>query len=310
MSNRWWIGASVFLVAAGLLALTGCDRGPSAAQNTAPPATTAPSATRPSGVALGNDVASNLRKQAEGGDVQAMMVLGRFYESRNDREEARKWYQKASEAGDASAGAALRNLEGRDSALSVAIPPPASPDGESAPEVPLPEIVPPPLDLGGGGTTPTTGPADNEPIDRTKTRWKDLLKLVDTSNFLTGTKPDVQGQFMGISASPDKTITIAAAGKDPDQLEGVTTVIRIKNKLEIAADPRLAQVATIAAYVTRDNVNMADLVEWVTTYLKSGKRSEPIMRNGWRITVSGPAAEGIQDPLEFKGSAVMIEMKK
>ena len=59
-----------------------------------------------------------------------------------------------------------------------------------------------------------------------------------------------------------------------------------------------------------NGVSKTELIEWITQYLTSGKRSEPIMRNGWGITISGPAAEGIPDPNERLGAAVMVEMKK
>src|SRR5207244_3289369 len=107
----------VLLLAAGAaLAPIGCDRkvqGERPEDGSNPPST-AP-ATRATSIELGKDMAGDLRRKAEAGDVQAMMVLGRFHESRNsvtDRAEARKWYQRAADAGDASAADALRSLDG------------------------------------------------------------------------------------------------------------------------------------------------------------------------------------------------------
>src|ERR1051325_7960167 len=120
--------------------------------------------TRGSAIDLGRDVAGDLRRRANDGDVQAMMVLARFYESRNsetDRAEARRWYKRAADAGDSSAKDALRTMEAREKGLPEPGP---STDASSA-------------QAGADGERPATQVADADPIDRTKTRWKDLMRL-------------------------------------------------------------------------------------------------------------------------------------
>ena len=152
--------------------------------------------------------------------------------------------------------------------------------------------------------------AADEPVDPAKTRWKDLMRVIDTHNFLTTVRSTDEYKFLGGAFSPDKQLSLFAAGQSPDQLEGVSAIIRVRNKLDPGSSDRVAQIATIAAYVTRDNVNKLEMVDWIKTYLSTGKSSEPILRNGWRIIVSGPAAEGRQDPNEHLGAAVLIEIKK
>jgi len=190
------------LLLAGCVApmIGGCERsedlrpedtspvGPAAASSTPPPAPApapAPTpATRSTAIDLGRDVAGDLRRRAEDGDVQAMLVLGRFYESRKgetDQVEARRWYKRAADAGEASAHEALRNMDARENGTLT----------QDASTGTAPSAA------------PTTAPADSDPIDPTKTRWKDIIRLVDTSSFITVAKPDAEGQFMAISAAPD-----------------------------------------------------------------------------------------------------------
>jgi hypothetical protein len=315
-----------------IFVLTACDRSDSSARpedatgqpsltgdsrSAAPPTTSA--TTRKTGIEFGRDVAGDLRKRAEGGDVQAMMVLGRFYESRNsdtDRAEARKWYRRAADAGDASAEEALRNLDGRGKSPTIDLPDVTSAagspeDGDSS----LPQTLVPGLPMlsneplpAGPGSESTTRPAG--PIDPTKTRWKDLTRVIDTSNFLTSIRSTDEFKFLGAAASPDRGISLFAAGQSADALEGVSAIIRVRNRLDPASSDRVAQAATIAAYVTHENVSKVEMINWVKQYLTTGKSSEPILRNGWRIIVSGPAAEGVQDPNDHLGAAVLVEIKK
>ena len=244
---------------------------------------------------------TELLRRANEGDVTSMMVLGRWHESRNtekDRAEARSWYARAAAAGDASAQQALHSLDAREQALAAGMPSnvvaAGSGDGAATRPAPRPTSVP----------TLKPLPADG------KFGWKDVLETVDTTGFLTDTMPNYQGQFMGISTDPAKTITVAAAGPSENDLTQVTAVVRIANKVDPGASQRVAQVGILANRVTRDNVTPAEIVEWIAGYLNTNQRSEPIYRNGWRITVSGPKAEGIADAKEHLGAAVMVELKK
>ena len=106
------------------------------------------------------------------------------------------------------------------------------------------------------------------------------------------------------------SIVVAAMGPSESDLNEVTAVIRVKNRVDPSTSPRVAQAGAVAARVTADNVNPREFLEWIQQYLQTERRSEPIFRNGWRITVSGSAAEGRKDPKPQLGTAVMIEMKK
>jgi hypothetical protein len=320
------------LIGLCLFVLASCEKGSDRPEDTlAPPgsnpaAAAAPASTQTTSINLGSDVAGDLRKRAEGGDVQAMLVLGRFYESRNtdsNRTEAAKWYKKAAATGDASAAEALRSMERRASAASH--PATGTNATASSPSPSFSLNLPEELNTGdtgytpgtgaGAATGPATGPttaaaADNDPIDPTKTRWKDLVRIIDTKSFLTSIRSTDEFKFLGGTASPDRSISLFAAGQSPDALEGVTAIIRVRNKLDPGSSDRVAQMATIAAFVTRDNVSKQEMIQWVKAYLTTGKSTEPILRNGWRIIVSGPAAEGVRDDHDYLGAAVLIEMKK
>jgi len=261
--------------------------------------------TQPTSIELGGNVAGDLRRKAEGGDVQAMLVLGRFHESRDtdkDRAEARKWYQCAADAGEPSGLEAIRHLDARAQQAQTEAQSAASASTAPAAELSLTPSSHP---------AASAGPiASTEPIDPARTRWTDLTRLIDTRTFLGGAKLDYHGQFIALIQAPDKTITLAAAGPDGDTLTGVTAIVRVRNKLDASTSDRVGQVATLAAYVTRDNVSKHELIDWIQQYLNTGRRSEPMFRNGWRITISGPAAEGKRDDNEHLGAAVMVEMKK
>jgi hypothetical protein len=297
-----------------------CEKTPDRPEDTLAPSTSAsPAATRATSINLGSDVAGDLRKRAEDGDVQAMMVLGRFYESRNtpaDRAEASKWYKKAADTGDTSAAEAIRAMENRARAATLPAGQNAIADGATSPSFSL--DVPDEFNTGGAGgaptPAPTTGPAtaavDTDPIDPTKTRWKDLMRIIDTKNFLTSIRSTEEYKFLGAAASPDRGISLFAAGQTPDTLEGVSAIIRVKKTLDPGSSDRVAQMATIAAFVTRENVKKQEMIDWVKAYLTTGKSTEPVMRNGWRIFISGPAAEGVRDPNDYLGAAVLVEMKK
>jgi hypothetical protein len=241
---------------------------------------------------------TELLRRANDGDVTSMMVLGRWHESRNsekDRAEARSWYSRAAAAGDPSAQQALHSLDAREQALAAGMPSEVVADrGATTKPAKAPTSV------------PTHKPL---PLDG-KFRWTDVMESVDTTGFITDTMPNYQGQFMGLSTDPSKTITVAAAGPNENDLNQVTAVVRVPNKVDPGSSHRVQQVGILANRVTRDNVNPAEIVDWITQYLNTGQRSEPIYRNGWRITVSGPQAEGIKDAKEHLGAAVMVELKK
>jgi hypothetical protein len=116
--------------------------------------------------------------------------------------------------------------------------------------------------------------------------------------------------FMGRASSRDGSIVVAAMGPSDSDLTEVTAVIRVRNRVDPGSSPRVAQAGAVTARVTNDNVNQREFLEWITQYLQAEQRSEPIFRNGWRISISGTAAEGRADPRPQRGTAVMIEMKK
>jgi len=133
---------------------------------------------------------------------------------------------------------------------------------------------------------------------------------LDTTSFKTQSNPNFQGKFVVLSTAPDKTIIVAGGGPSENDLDQITMVIRVRNKAEPGTSPRVAEVAAIANMVTRDNVSRAEIVDWITQYIKTGAKLEPIFRNGWEITVTGTAAEGLKDPRELLGVAVMVELKR
>ena len=251
---------------------------------------------------LANRGPVDIRKAAEGGDAAAMVILGRSYQSLGQMKEARSWYAKSAEAGNEEGKAALASLDA----------PPARPT--TAPD--LAASRPSPSDTSANRIVPSSAAkrrATSAPApaaDPTKVRWVDLTYLLDYEDMLVKTDPDVRGRFMGVTTARDNTITVAAMGNSAEDLDEVTAVVRVRNKLEPSTSPRIAQAGSVAALVTKDNVNQREFIEWVTQYLQSGQRSEPIFRNGWRIMVSGSAGEGKQDKREYLGTAVMVEMKR
>ena len=78
----------------------------------------------------------------------------------------------------------------------------------------------------------------------------------------------------------------------------------------IAVLREVGNQTAVATRVTNDNVNQREFADWILNYLRTHEKSEPIFRNGWRITVSGSAAEGIEDTKAHLGAAVMVEMKR
>lgn len=305
-SAKWLLLFS--LMVCGSIANWGCDQTPQldpeqpentpvkpqASDDAAPTAPT----TRSTGIVLGG-VADDLRRKAEGGDVQSMLVLGRFLETRNteaDRAEARKWYEKAAASGDASAKDAVKAMDARAKAM-------MGEDDEVTTTAPVAQAT----------TAPSEQPArraSTRPRDPSKVAWDEVIESIDPTGFAIGVKNNHQGKFVALAMSPDKTITIAAAGDKGDDLEGVSIVMRIRNRQDPANSIRVMQTAAIANHVTRENVTQREIVDWIKQYLATNQKSEPIFRNGWRITVTGPAAEGIKDDKEHLGAGVMVELKR
>jgi hypothetical protein len=116
--------------------------------------------------------------------------------------------------------------------------------------------------------------------------------------------------FMGRATSRDGSIVVAAMGPSDSDLTEVTAVIRVRNRVDPGTSPRVAQAGAVTSRVTNDNVNQGEFLEWITRYLQTEQRSEPIFRNGWRISISGTIGERTKDPKPQLGTAVMIEMKK
>ncbi len=240
------------------------------------------------------------RRLAEGGDVDAMLLLGRSHESLGQRTLAKQWYGKAAAAGSEAGKKALENLDA-----------PPKPPVPTRPVNTVPQVASAPSD---DPIVTTTSRRSQKPpppsADPSKLRWIDITSMFDAADFVVATKPNVQGKFIGVMTAPDNTITVAASGTGELDLNEVTTVVRVKNKQDPTSTPRIGQAGALTARITNDNVNQREFVEWVTQYLRTEQRSEPIFRNGWRIMISGSVAEGVQDKKEHLGAAVMIEMKK
>ena len=295
------------------IVLGGCDEAPTVPEDSLPShatsadpfaAPTAPSV----GLAKGLD---DYRRLAEGGDVDAMMVLGRGEESLGNRDAARQWFTKAAEKGNQSAKAALAALDSPNGA-----PRDASPS-EYASSRPSPSNQhTTDSQYATSATLPTSKPTalkhvSTVPVgDPGKLRWEELLDSLDTTNFTTLADPSVRGKFVGMSTSPDKTIKILTQGPAGNNLQMVHVVLRVKSKIDPGSSERVLQAAAIAARVTRDNVSQPELIEWITKYLKTGEKSEPIFRNGWQITITGAAGQGFKDRMESLGTSVVVELKK
>jgi hypothetical protein len=299
-SLKW---TTTMLLAALCAALSACDRSPTPAVDDTPPelAATRPAATEPivkSNIELGDPLPS-MRARAEGGDIGAMVSLGRAYESLGsaaNKIEARKWYEKAAKLGDSSAKESLAMMDAA-----------AAPPKDGAP-------------LRIGSTTgPSTEPvarSSSGPVNLDKLSWQEILNCFDNKDFATVAQPNFRPKptdplmFLGLTTSPDKTMTAAVSGAESGDINAVSVVLRVRNRQDLATNKRIQQAATIASTVTRGNVSQNEFVDWVTKYLMSGVKSEPLFRNGWRISVSGTAGEGVQDPKKYLGEAVLIEMKK
>jgi hypothetical protein len=236
-----------------------------------------------------------------------MLLLGRSHESLGQRADARKWYQRAADAGSEEGKEALAQLDA-----------PAS-TRPSSPTTSPTDVA----SVGNGSSQALTGPSTRRvavaplpPGDPSKLRWIDLAAILNYEDMVSDTKvvPASARQpaprFIGLTSSKDKGITVAAMGPNEGELDEVTAVIRVRNRVDPGTSPRVAQAGAVAARVTGDNVNQREFLEWVTNYIQNEQRSEPIFRNGWRITISGYAAERYRDPAPHLGKAVMIEMKK
>ena len=157
----------------------------------------------------------------------------------------------------------------------------------------------------------TTAPAPNP--DPTKLRWVDVTYLLDYEDMVEQPlPPDKIGRVGFITTSRDKGIFVATVGRSADDLNEISAIIRVRNKADPAISSRVSQASALTGLVTNDNVNRAEFIEWVTRYLQTEQKSEPIFRNGWTITISGYKGEGKPrlDKYPHLGTAVMIEMKK
>ena len=326
------------LALAVLTGAAGCDEStdpslvPPAAESPAPappaPATTAPTAgptsSAPGASANPIDVSARTpaehRKAAEAGDVGSMLLLGRSHESLGQAAEARKWYRRAADAG---------SEEGKQALAAIDAPPtrPAPPDGTSTVTTTAPAAF-----AGADPSSPSSTSRDDPTTRRVpvaplppgepgKLRWIDLGAVLNYEDIVSDGRDipasavagggDPNGTvFIGRMTSRDAGIVVAAMGPTEKELTEVSVVIRLRNKVDPGSSPRVSQAGAIAARVTADNVNQREFLEWVTQYLQTEQRSEPIFRNGWRISVSGFAAEGHKDPKPLLGTAVIIEMKK
>lgn len=305
------------LLLAAVIALNGaCDR--DTASNVDPEAKARAereAATRPapkSAIEIGDPLAS-YKRRAEAGDVSAMIFLGRNYESLGSsrREEARKWYKMAADAGDASAQEALAKFEAAASQPAIVELPEFT--------TPLPAPTTAAIDLAPGVLvvpSATSRPTTQQPGDLSKVRWQDVLAAVDTTDFVNVVRDDYKPKnedhtiFVGLSTARDKTITIAGSGRKSDNVVQVTVIIRVRNRQNLGDSSRVAQAAAVVNQVTRNNVMQREFIAWVTEYLSTGRRIDPIYRNGWQILISGPSAEGKADPSKHLGEAIVIEMKK
>ena len=283
---------------------------------TAPSSGTAPSATA---ATTGPRTPAEYRKAAEAGDVPSMLLLGRSHESLGQAAEARKWYQRAADAGSEDGKRALAQLT-------------AGPTTKQSPVAATtsPTVIPQAGGNGNGnGSGETNAAASTQrvavaplpPGDPTKLRWIDIGAVLNYADIISDgqTVPAdpslsaANGQrqvFMGRMTSRDAGIIVAAMGPSESDLTEVTAVIRVRNRVDPGTSPRVAQAGAVTARVTNGNVNQNEFVEWITRYLQTDQRSEPIFRNGWRISISGTIGEGKKDPRPQLGTAVMIEMKK
>jgi hypothetical protein len=268
-------------------------------------------------VALGDPLTS-LQKRAEGGDVPAMLALGRAHEAivgESHRAEAKKWYEKAAAAGDPSAKEALRMMDAQVAATTRAA---AEAEAEAA------RIAAKAMananargtastqSTAGASTPGTTAPSANVgPVS-----WNEIVGSIDTKDFVTVSRPGYQKtpsdkpMFIGLTTAPDKTLTVAASGPTGETIDACSIVLRVRNRQDIGRNDRVAQAAAVAGVLTRGNVALKDMSDWISNYLMTGAASDLVFRNGWSIKVSGTNAEGMRDPKAHLGEAVLVEMKK
>jgi hypothetical protein len=310
-----WIWPLVLLASA--FAPTGCDRPPPPSDNPeAKVAAERAAATRgapKSAIEIGDPLAS-YRRRAEAGDVSAMIFLGRSYEAlggAKNKQQARDWYQKAADVGDESAkqliatmdAAATRPYEADPIPVATTPPPPTSAPVELAPGV---VVVP----------GAAAGPATTQIGDLTKLTWKQVLGSFDTTDFVTLQRDDYRKSpaddpvFVGLSNAPDKTLTVAGYGRTGDDLREIVIMMRVRTRQNPSESRRVSQSASIVNTATRNNVMSNEFLAWVTEYLSTGMRLDPIYRNGWRIEITGPQADKRTDDKAFLGEAVVVKMKR
>ena len=294
-------------------ALAGCEREERAPTASAPPAATTAPAEPSAAIATESEFLRDLRRRAEGGDVASMLTLADAYQTTGGakgRAEARKWYEKAQAAGSTRAKEALALLDASDTLGGL----PAT-----APVIPTPPNQNSPSTDPASPTTATAStspddPASTQPtttranLDPTQVSWKEIQASYDTTGFDSQINPDYKGSFYAISAARDETMIVAAMGPNPDEMRNVQIFMRVRSRQDPAEALRVKHASAIAATVTRDNVSQQEMVTWVKNYLATEEKSEPIYRNGWQITFTGPVAEGKTDRKNHLGNAVKIEM--
>jgi hypothetical protein len=318
MTGRWFM---LTLSAALPLALVACDHTPEGLEDDAPEkmvqrdkeAATQP-VSKPA-IELG-DPLSSLQKRADGGDLSAMVALGRAHEALAHKAEAKKWYEKAAAKGDESAKEALRMMEAQ-----AAVATRAAEEELAATTRRAAEAAAAQASVTSASTRPAANPTSTAPAivnNGGDVTWQEVIASIDTTDFVTVSRPGYRNPkkpndppiFVGLTTAPDKTITVAASGPVGDKLNACSMVLRIRNRQNIERNTRVEQAATVAKTITHGNVSKQELAAWISNYLMNGAKTEPTFRNGWSIVVSGTAGEGINDPKKYLGEAVLIEMKK
>jgi hypothetical protein len=314
MKGRWLMLAGALAMS---LALSACDHTPEGLDDDPEVAVKKEKEQSPPpkpAVALG-DPLSSLQKRADGGDVSAMVALGRAHEALGGdthKAEAKKWYEQAAAKGDASAKEALRMMAAQAAAATRASAEEAAARTRAAAAAAAAQArasapIPPPTTS--AASMPTSAPLG-------AVTWQELLNCFDNSDFVTVSRPGYRKKptddpvFIGLTTAPDKTLTVAASGPVGEKLDAVSIVLRIRNRDNIAGNARVRQVASIANTMTRGNVQQGEIADWVGNYLMNHAKSEPVFRNGWSINISGTEGEGMQDPKKYLGEAVLIELKK
>jgi len=248
------------------------------------------------------------RKAAEAGDVPSMLLLGRSHESLGQTADARKWYQRAADAGNEDGKKALAALDVPPPPLSATQMPGAATMATTAP---LETATTPRPAEPVAKRRPTTTLAP--PADPSKIRWVDITHVLDYDDMIQETRLIEGGKrISGITTSRDKGIFVAAIGPNENDLTEVSMIVRVRNKVDPGSSSRVAQASALTTRITNDNVNAREFLEWVTQYLQNEQRSQPIFRNGWTISITGYKGEGKAqlDKYPHLGTAVMIEMKK